>query len=70
MSSEFNNKEKETMSEKTIEDSVKEEKRKYYREYRQRNKSRIAQINARYWENRAKKTAATESASSENSDKQ
>lgn len=38
-------------------DSAKAEMRKYYRAYRQRNKSAIVRNNQRYWENRAKKAA-------------
>ncbi len=38
-----------------LENSVKDVKREYYREYRRKNKARIAENNKRYWVRKAEK---------------
>lgn len=40
---------------KEIEKLAREERNKYYREYRAANKEKIAKINKRYWANKALK---------------
>ena len=38
-----------------ISEEAKKSRAAYMREYRKRNKERISEINARYWENRARR---------------
>lgn len=42
------------MQNKSIEQLAKEERNAYMREYRKNNKEKIKQINANYWERKAK----------------
>lgn len=40
---------------KTIEELALEERKKYFKEWRAKNKDKVKKHNATYWENRAKK---------------
>lgn len=40
---------------KTIEELAREERKKYFKEWRANNKDKVKKHNATYWENRAKK---------------
>lgn len=48
------------MNNSKLEQTVKEVQREYYREYRRKNKARIAENNKRYWERKAEKKLQTE----------
>ncbi|MBR2743570.1 MAG: phosphatase [Clostridia bacterium] len=48
------------MKRSELEKTVKETKREYYREYRRKNKARIAENNKRYWERKAEKKLQAE----------
>lgn len=41
------------MSEKEIQELVREERRRYAREWRAKNKDKVAENNRRYWERKA-----------------
>ena len=43
------------MTDEQIKEQARQERNKYYREYRAKNKERVKEINARYWERRAQK---------------
>lgn len=43
------------MTEQEVKEKARQERNKYYREYRAKNKERIAEINRKYWERRARK---------------
>lgn len=44
------------MENKTIEEKIKEAKRKYNKEYYQKNKEKRKEINKRYWEKKVKES--------------
>jgi hypothetical protein len=48
------------VSEKEIQELVKEEKRRYAREWRAKNSEKVRAANQRYWEKRAQKRLDTE----------
>lgn len=48
------------MTEQEIMEKAREERRRYYREYRAKNKEKTAEINRRYWARRAQKREAEE----------
>lgn len=43
------------MEDQRLDEAIREEKRRYYREYRKKHKERIKANNARYWARRAEK---------------
>ena len=40
-----------------LKDLIKEERRRYFKEWRDKNKDKVRKHNERYWRNRAKKIA-------------
>jgi len=40
-----------------LKDLIKEERRRYFKEWRDKNKDKVRKHNERYWRNRAKKLA-------------
>lgn len=44
----------------TIAKTAKEERKKYHREWRQKNKEKVKQYNKEYWERRARKLKEAE----------
>lgn len=50
------------MSDQELKEAARLERNRYYREYRARNRDRVKEINARYWEKKAKEAAEKENA--------
>lgn len=48
------------MSEKTLEERAREERREYFRQWRAKNPDKVRENNRRYWEKRAAKKAQAE----------
>lgn len=46
------------MTDQEIKEKARQERNKYYREYRAKNKDKVAKVNKKYWENRVKKQEA------------
>lgn len=54
---------------KAIEELAKEEQRKYQRQWRAKNRDKVASINRRYWEKKAAELAASKQAGESNGNK-
>ena len=50
-----------TTNENDLEAIIKEEKRKYFKEWREKNKEKVKQSNANYWRRRAERIKALQS---------
>lgn len=48
-----------------MDEKAKEERRRYQREWRAKNKDRVKAINQRYWENRVKKRLVAQTVNEE-----